>query len=388
VRAGEAGPGPVIVVGGGANVSGKEIMMLGLARGLRAARFDVRFITSIWSGNGDFIARLDTEGFKYDRARLGFISMSLSWKPFIWTFDQVRHWPSLVAAYRQIVRNAQPRAVIHTNWHHALLLLPWLDARRDIYWAHEVMPVNARYRRLFRAIANRVAYVVCVSKTVADSVRRLGVDHEKIVVVHNGTALDDTPDTRVLAMPVRLGIAGQVAEWKGHDDLVEAIARLDDRRSVVVSVFGRGNAEYVAALEQKAQRLGVADRIEWRGFVAATRDIYDEIDVCLVPSRFEEPFGLVALEAGMRGRAVIATRVGGLSEIVVDGETGLLVEPSRPDRLAAAISSLVNEPDRITAMGGAARIRCRREFSYERFIERFTEVIDRIGGTPRELRSA
>jgi glycosyltransferase involved in cell wall biosynthesis len=378
----------VIVVGGGANVSGKEIMMLGLARGLRAARFDVQFITSTWSGNGDFIARLDADGFRYDLARLGFISMSRSWKPFIWTFDQVRHWPSLVASYRRIVRNAQPRSIIHTNWHHALLLLPWLDSRRDIYWAHEVMPVNARYRQLFRAIANRVACVVCVSKTVADSIGRLGVDPAKIVVVHNGTALDDTPDTHRLAMPVRLGIAGQVAEWKGHDDLVEAIARLDDRRSVVVTVFGRGNDEYVAALEEKARRLGVADRIQWRGFVTATREIYDEIDVCLVPSRFEEPFGLVALEAGLSGRPVIATRVGGLSEIVVDGETGLLVEPSRPDRLAAAISALVSEPDRIAAMGSAARKRCRQEFSYERFIDRFTDVIDRIGGTSRELRSA
>ena len=114
------------------------------------------------------------------------------------------------------------------------------------------------------------------------------------------------------------------------------------------------------------------------GFVANQRDIFSQIDVCLMPSRNEEPFGLAALEAGSNGRPVICTAAGGLPEIVKDGETGCLIEACRPDQLAAAGDMLVQRPELAISMGAAARRRVEREFSFAGFVEKFGVAIETL----------
>src|SRR5450755_3052266 len=115
----------VLIVCGAGIVSGKEIVSLHLARGLRDAGWTSRFLTSEW-GDGEFVRRLEHDGFRYQCLRLGFISASLCVEPMLMTLDQLRYWPSLAFGYVRAVKKCGPRAVIHTNWHHALLLLPFL----------------------------------------------------------------------------------------------------------------------------------------------------------------------------------------------------------------------------------------------------------------------
>src|SRR5579862_8665972 len=114
-------------------VSGKEIMALELGEGLRARGCDVSYVTSLW-GDGDFSARLQILAVPFHRMRLGFISATLN-RACLWmTADQLWRWPKLLADYQGFLRSAKPQHVIHTNWHHLLLLWPLLRPTRDLFW--------------------------------------------------------------------------------------------------------------------------------------------------------------------------------------------------------------------------------------------------------------
>jgi glycosyltransferase involved in cell wall biosynthesis len=91
-----------------------------------------------------------------------------------------------------------------------------------------------------------------------------------------------------------------------------------------------------------------------------------------------EGFGLVALQAAQMGRPVVATRVGGVSEVVAHEESGLLVEPDDATSLAHAIESLLEDPERAKRMGRAARLRARMLFGWERHVDAYDELLQRL----------
>lgn len=365
--------GPVaLIVAAGGTVSGREIVTLLLASGLRAAGWRVVLLISSW-GNGDFRARVEADGFEYHVLPLGFFSLQLRGEPLKATVAQAMLWPSLVCRYRQIVRSLAPDAVIHTDWQHVALLLPLLMPARDIYWAHEIIPDRLHYRLIFRAIARKTRWIVGVSQAVVATLERARLPPQRLKVIHNGIPQADAP-AACRGSNLRLGIIGQIADWKGHDLAIEALAQVE-RPNVVLSVFGSGDLKYVESLRQKAVALGVSQRVYWRGFVKDRYQIYSEIDVCLVPSRFEDPLPTVAIEAGLASRPVICTRLGGLPEIVTDGVTGIHVDARGPKELAAAIRTFADDPKLVSLMGGAARERVVSEFSYARFVDRFEHLL-------------
>jgi glycosyltransferase involved in cell wall biosynthesis len=379
-------PPKVLIVCPAGIVSGKEIISLALARGLRAKGWDPEFVTSSWN-DGDFIRRLESEELKYTLLRLGFISISPHLKQLAMSIEQLRHWPTLIARYLRLTAQTSPELVIHTNWHHALLLLPFLDMQRDIFWAHETIPCRARERRAFRSIGKRVARLVCVSHAVAATVEAAGIPRSKITVIHNGSPSRTTLPSPANNFGLRLGIVGQIGAWKGHDDIIEALAILLRKgRKVTLRVFGTGAPDYIERLMRRASNLDIANSIEWCGFVARHEEIFSAIDVCVVPSRFDEPFGMSALEAGSFGRPVIGSSRGGLPEIIEHGLTGFLVEPERPDQLADAIDILAQDPDLVLRMGGAAQKRAEMNFSSARFVQLFIDLFDQIkNGSPATI---
>lgn len=155
---------------------------------------------------------------------------------------------------------------------------------------------------------------------------------------------------------------GRIQPLKGLDLAVQALAEIDD--AVLWAIGGPSGADGPAELErvQKlAAELGVAERL----LVLPPRphlelaDYYRAADVCLVPSRTES-FGLVALEAAACGTPVVAASVGGLRSIVVDGETGLLVEGRDPLEWATAVALLLDDHDLAASMGARASARSGR----------------------------
>ena len=151
--------------------------------------------------------------------------------------------------------------------------------------------------------------------------------------------------------------AGRLQPFKGIDLLLEAVSRLPDRRQVLLCVVGGNDdsADELARLNGLASRLGIADKVSFRGAVDHTRMplFYSAADLCIVPS-YHESFGLVAVEALACGTPVVASRVGGLATIVKHGETGFLVDDLAPEAFARCIDMLLRDDALRTRMGQAA----------------------------------
>ena len=191
-----------------------------------------------------------------------------------------------------------------------------------------------------------------------------GADPDRIEVLppgvdHRAFSPGDRDEARArLGHPGRriLLFVGRIQPLKGLDLAVRALAEIDD--AVLWAVGGPSGAEGPGELErvqQLAADLGVADRLLFlppRPHLELA-DYYRAADVCLVPSRTES-FGLVALEAAACGTPVVAASVGGLRSIVVDGETGLLVEGRDPLEWATAVALLLDDRDLAATMGARA----------------------------------
>ena len=214
-------------------------------------------------------------------------------------------------------------------------------------------------QRLARLSHRLIACSVSVRQHVAE---RAGVPEEQIELLLNGVELDRfTARHDPVAVKAELGIPssskvvgviGRISEQKAQDDFIRA-ARII-KQHVPETVFLIIGAADDPALLERLRRLtidfAVDDKVRFIGYVADIPKIYAALDVFVLPSRWEG-FGLVLLEAMAAGKPIVATRVGAIPEVVVDGETALLTPPSDPAAIAAAVVSLLIDPERAKAMG-------------------------------------
>jgi len=231
--------------------------------------------------------------------------------------------------------------------------------------------------------------VIAVSQAARqDVLDHFATDPERIHVVYNGIdAVAFGPDPGLDQLG-RLGIdtrtpyvlfVGRVTRQKGIETLVESIPSLDEGIGVVIAAGQPDTPELAAEVERgiRAARSASPRRpIHWvREQVDRTtlRQLYTHAAVFACPSVYE-PFGITNLEAMACSTAVVASRVGGIPEVVLDGTTGLLVDPEDPRALAAAINALVGDPRRRVSMGEAGRIRAAEQFGWAQIAQRTTEV--------------
>ncbi len=185
-----------------------------------------------------------------------------------------------------------------------------------------------------------------------------------------------------------VALTGQVAEVKGIWEFIEAAGILAERRLPVTFAVLGDDLKGKGAVRQQAERIvaqrGLQDVVRFLGFRADAPRIIPAFDLVAVPSHVE-PLGNATLEAMAAGLPVVGARVGGIPEMIVDGETGRLV-PSRDARaLADAIGSLVCDPDRMRAFGQAGRARARDHFGVAAHARRVESVYNRLlaTGPPR-----
>ncbi len=354
-------------------------MALELGRGLRDAGNEISYVTSLW-GDVKYRSLLQELGFRVTSVRIGFISATLTLECLRMTADQLLRVPGLWLNYRRFLRRETPDQIIHTNWHHLLILWPFLKPGRDWFWLHEMIPDKPQYRRVFGALSRRLRGFVPVSQAVKESLLRIGIPEDKIQVIHNGLA-NPVPVGGVPPKDwngVRIGIAGQVAPWKGHQDLLEAFALIASKHpDSELHVFGDGSADFTAELKRRAEALKLSARLVWHGFVADRSEIYGHIDLCIVPSRTPDPLPTAAIEAAFFGLPVIASRMGGLPEIVQQAITGFLVDPSNPSELADCLDELLGDASLRHRMGAAATQHARRHFSRDRFVAEFVSLMSK-----------
>ncbi len=192
-------------------------------------------------------------------------------------------------------------------------------------------------------------------------------------VIPNWVDLDRFPfRPHPVHRPFTGGLLGQVAPHKGQDDAIEALRQLDG--NVRLFVAGKGEISYEKQLEKRAAGLPV----EFVGFVSLA-DFFQKTDVLIVPS-WEEPFGIVLLEAMASGIPVIATNRGGPVDIISSPLEGVLVPPRDPCALANAIQSLSADEERRSAIIRNARERVEKHFDIRIVVPQIEALYERIRG--------
>ncbi len=365
--------GPVLHVGKVSGISGSEAHLLLLLPQLREKGWDVRFLMlhEDEPGASEFASRLEDGGVPVERVRLPHAADPMAFRR--------------VAA---VVRHLRP-VLLHTHLVHADFhgLLAGRLARVPVLAStkHGFNPFRAR--RSFAAADRTVGRLVDLHIAISAGLARYlaqteGFAESSFEVVHYGIEPGPEPEPYAGDAP-RLVVVGRLVPIKGHDTLLRAIARAArEVPGLELEVAGAGPLE--AELRSQAAALGLDGSVRFLGQVPGASAVMERASVVLVPS-LGEGFGMVALEAMERGRAVVASAVGGLPEIVVAGETGLLVPPGDAAALAAAVVELAGDPDRARAFGAAGRTRALESFSQERCTARtdelYSEALTRAGRT-------
>ncbi len=189
-----------------------------------------------------------------------------------------------------------------------------------------------------------------------------------------------TPLHERLGLPVHstlVGSLGRITFVKGLDILIDAAQMVVTKnQNVHFIIFGGalfGEERYEKKLVEKVYQLGLSNNWHWMGYEEYVREYLEQLDFVVFPSR-REAFGLSLAEAGLSGKAVIASSVGGIPEVVEDGITGILIPPENSQKLALAIEEMVNNRGLATFLGGNARIRIKTIFSNSRYIDEFLKL--------------
>ncbi|HVL88851.1 MAG TPA: glycosyltransferase, partial [Actinomycetota bacterium] len=176
--------------------------------------------------------------------------------------------------------------------------------------------------------------------------------------------------------------------WKGQHVFLRAAARLtaahpDARFVVAGDALGGFSAGYPAGLRALADELGIAGRVIFTGACDDVPAVLAALDV-FVHASVAEPFGIVIVEALAAGVPVVATRGGGVAEIVTDGEDGFLVECGDDEQIAGRVAEILADPALTVRLSNAGRARARAAFTAGRMVEQFTAVLERYA--PRRVR--
>jgi phosphatidylinositol alpha-1,6-mannosyltransferase len=255
---------------------------------------------------------------------------------------------------------------------------------------------SGRKRRLAKPIMADAALVVANSQFTAGLAEALGAAKEKIRVIPPSPsfpAYQTVPDERVAEIRSRFSLdgwftvlsAGRLVARKGFDTVIESVAGLKRlNRAVKCVIVGDGPER--DRLEKLAARLEVSDRVVFAGYLNGQElaAAYTASDAFIMVPRAEGPdiegYGIVYIDAGVFGKPCIGSRSGGVPEAVIDGRTGILVNPSDVSGLAGAVTRLMDDLPLRERLGREARERVLGEFGSDRLARQFMAALDEAVG--------
>jgi glycosyltransferase involved in cell wall biosynthesis len=362
-------PASILVVSNhGAIVGGGELSLMDLLRGLDRDRWAPILVVP---EEGDVAARArDLE------LAVHVIPLPPLRRPSLTGVDSLR---ALVRLIR--VTDA---ALVHANGSRAMAYAGVAArlASRPALWHVRIADSDGLVDRALCALAT---VVVATSRAVAC---RFAWAPAKVRLVPNGVDLKrfaPRPGSAAVraglhispSAPIAVSIGRHVPE-KGYRHLLDGAALLE-RATPGVHWILIGDGELRGELEAQAGRLGLASHVHFTGWRDDVGEMLALADAFVLPSE-SEGFGRVLVEAMAMGRAVVATNVGGIPDIVLDGETGLLVEPANPAALAHAVRALFDDPARAARLGAAGRARAESTFSLGAHVAAVERVYDEVLG--------
>jgi len=201
----------------------------------------------------------------------------------------------------------------------------------------------------------------------------------RIQRIYNPVSLAVVPRTEHNSSSFRLGAVGRLVKQKGFEYLINAVSHLPDDLNWSLEMAGDGKLR--EGLETLAQKLGVSERCHFLGHVESLPSFYARMDAIAIPSLYEG-FCFVAVEAALAGLPVVASDTSSLSEIVVEGETGLFVPPREVEPITNAIRQLADDRQQATRLGEAARQRAVECFDPEGLQNKLSAFLIRSAALP------
>ncbi|HUX68205.1 MAG TPA: glycosyltransferase family 4 protein [Terriglobales bacterium] len=298
-------------------------------------------------------------------------------------------------------RQRRPPALLHCNHLFAGYAGWWLRRRWGLpylVWAHGEEITKTRHPWLLRRSLGGAAAILVNSDFTAARVRErlpAAPPIHKIPLGANAAWWQTPPQAAPAAGPPTILTVARLSQrdrYKGLDTSLAALAELR-RRGLALRYHIAGDGDDRPRLEQLARQLGLADAVTFLGRVPPERlmALYDAADIFLLCSREEatprglgfEGFGIALLEANARGKPVVAGRSGGIPDAVVEGETGLLVDPLSPAAVADALQRLLADAALRARLGRQGRERVRRQFHWEAAADQVRRLhLDLLAGVP------
>ncbi len=311
-----------------------------------------------------------------------------------WTFNLAVPW-----FYRRQLANRSFDVIIE-DINKIPFLLPWFVKSAPIMvllhhlfgttFYRQINSLPATYLYLMERLIPRVYrgnLFQVVSESCRDELVGMGVSADRVRVVHNGldTGLLDAPHASVGKEPGLIVYLGRLKKYKNVDHLIQAMVIVrDEVPGARLLVAGTGDRR--PALEALARSLDLEEVVEFAGYVSESEKIrlLTRAEVAACPSS-KEGWGISVLEANACGTPVVATRVSGLRDAVIDGETGLLTPLGDRKAMARALIDLLREPDERNRLAKNARARS-RHFTWDETARQTVQVIRRAIGDNADAR--
>lgn len=285
---------------------------------------------------------------------------------------------------------------VHSNTLATLSGFIWARKNKvpHLWHVHEIVERPRIVKRVFKFLLEQFStHIVFNSHAVKDSWERGGaLSGSRVSVVYNGIedsisiGCEEVKEFRrgigVSQSEMLVVLVGRVNRWKGHKVLVESISDLRRRgmdriKCLLVGDPPPGQEHYLNDISDQIERSRFSDAFIYMPFQRDIWPIWLASDVACVPSTEPEPFGLVAIEAMLAGKPVVAANHGGLKEIVTDKVTGLLVKPDDRNELSSALEFFYRNEGARNEYGQAGLLRAQKFFTQQSYISAFEAIYSR-----------
>lgn len=251
---------------------------------------------------------------------------------------------------------------------------------------NDFFPISARF------FSRRMKAIICISNAVKRNLEKHKIDPQKLILIYNGLdplkfipqkdPLKLRKDLCISSSTPLIGVVGNIKYWKGQETMVRAMKKILQSVPEVKCLLIGGSTErdkgYLEHLKAIIQEDHIEDSVIFTRVRKDVPDLINILDILIHTSILPEPFGRVILEGMALKKPVITPNIGGGPEIVVNGKTGLVVQPSNPDILADSVIELLREPAKAIQMGKAGRERLEKRFHIKQNIIKTLDLYDKI----------
>jgi glycosyltransferase involved in cell wall biosynthesis len=261
---------------------------------------------------------------------------------------------------------------------------------KHIWHVHEIIVHPKIIASTFPKLLNKYAdLIICNSySTMKNLTDRTKMLEYKSVVIYNGiestmhNEIESKEKFGFASQDLILTLVGRISRLKGHKWLLSTFINELSKNLEVKLLFVGSPVEnqeyYLEEIEEIILDNKLINRVKIIPFTKDLSKIWSITDIAIMPSTEAESFGLVALEAMLAKKPVIGSNHGGLTEIIVNNETGFLVEPNNENQLAEAISKLIENPELREQLGNSGYLRAKSEFSVEKYVSSIENLFDKI----------